>query len=322
MEKNMNKKLQDQPNHGHYPYCTTRKKQIEKASLRLLVVSAASAGLMIMCTFGGIPLGLFTKIASAISGDSYMAFLMFSWLEILLLVFLASMNFFRSKAYGIPIFIFYAVLSVSILFDGVSTGVGVIPLFVGLTGLAVSWRVFPDYADQQQLENTEGYPFFNEIYTELTENPEYSTRYEDARDPGTIKKAYLGDSAMQELFHASDSCRFTQSKNEPAVMNDLFAPVENPEPKPELKPEPKPELKPEPKPKLKPEPVCEPAPEIKPQPVPEPKLSAREPEVSVRKYDKSILETSTSLFDDDYELPSIKPLYFQRMEEEKKGTDK
>lgn len=284
----MNKKLQDQPNHGHYPYCAMRKKQIEKASVKILAVSALSGTLM--------------AILRAVN-----------WLAIMLLVFFAIMNFFRSKAYGIPVFIFYALLSTYALFSGISNPANAILLFFGLVGIAVSWRVFHDFADQRQLEITEGYPFFNEIYTELKENPDYSTRYEDVRDPGTIKKSYPGDSTMQELCHASDSCKFQETKSGPAEMNDLFAPAENPEP--EASPEPKPELKPEPKPEPvrepTPKPVCKPTPEIKPETVPEPK-------VSVKKYDKSIQETSTSLFDDDYELPSIKPLYFQRMEEERK----
>lgn len=305
----MNKKLMDQPGHGHYPYCAMRKKQIENSAVRILAVSAASGAVMLVCTLLGVPMGFFTSIASAISGDSYMAFLAVSWLEIILTVLLAVMNFFRSKAYGIPLLIIYAALSVSVLHGSERTPASLIPLFIGIVGISVSQRVFFDFADQRQLEITEGYPFFSEIYTEQTKNPDYRSRYEDIRNPGILKKSAPDASGMQELSSAADCCVFPGMKNESAAMNDLFAPAEKPESEPiqEPSPEAAPEIVPEP------EITPETAPEQEKEP--EQKLPDEKP---VKKFDKSILETSTSLFDDDYELPSIKPLYFQRLEEEKK----
>ncbi|MBP3380410.1 MAG: hypothetical protein J6K77_06065 [Ruminococcus sp.] len=296
----MNKKLLDQPNHGHYPYCMMRKKQIEKTSARILAVTVISGGIMLLCTFLGIPLGIFSAAASAVSGGSYIAFLIISWLEILLIVFLAVMNFFRSKAYGILLFLIYAALSISVLHSGERTPVGMIPLVIGVAGVIAAHRAVQDLADQRQLELTEGYPFFSEIYTELTENPDYTSRYEDARNPGTLRRIPPKNSDMQELSAACDSCDLPDSKSEPVAMNDLFAPAE----KPEQPPQPSPEIIPE----------AEPEPEEKP----EQKIPG---EKYVKKYEKSILEESTSLFDDDYELPSIKPLYFQRLEEEKKQQE-
>lgn len=318
----MNKKLLDQPNHGHYPYCIMRKKQIEKAAVRILAVSAASGGIMLICTLIGIPMGIFSSIAYAISGGSYMAFLLISWLEILLTVFLAVMNFFRSKVYGIPLLIIYAALSISILHSSNRAPTVLIPLAIGVAGIIVTQRVYFDYADQKQLELTEGCPFFSEIYTELTENPDYESRYEDARNPGTLRRNYPGDSDMQELSAARDSCGFPDAKYEPAKMNDLFAPVEKPEPtlqpSAEIAPEPVPESGKVPT--QIPQQSAENAPKAAPEPEKKPEQKASG-EIRIKKYDKSILETSTSLFDDDYELPSIKPLYFQRLEEEKKQQE-
>ncbi len=302
----MNQKLKDQPGHGHYPYCAMRKKQIEKSSVKILAVSAAAGALMLVCTFTGIRLGFISAVASVIGGSSYMAFLAVSWLEILLIVFLAIMNFFRSKAYGILVLIIYAALFVSALTGG--RYMDVVPFLIGIVGIAASWRVFSDFADQRQLEVTEGYPFFSEIYTELTENPDYTARYEDKRNPGTLKRNHPENLRMQELSSARDNCSFLAEENKPAAMSDLFTPVKEPEP----------------------EPVCETTPEIVPEAAPEPEKKDEvkpEPETFEQKYGgkynkKSILEESTSLFGDDYELPSIKPLYFQRLEEEKKQQEK
>lgn len=321
----MNKKLLDQPNHGHYPYCAVRKKQIEKASTKILFFAAASSVLMLVCAFYTMPLGIFTMIASAFSGDLYIIYLGISLLEILATVYLAIMNFFRSKAYGIPLFIIYSLLFLTSLLDSV-TYAGPVPMLVGFVGMGTTLRVFSDYADQKQLEMTEGYPFFSEIYTELTENPDYKGRYEDARNPGTLRKNAPGDSDMQELSAARDSCDFPDSKYEPVAMNDLFAPVEKPEPTPqpsaEIAPEPVPE--PEKMPEKKPVPIPQQSAKNAPKAVPEPEKKPEQKasgEIHIKKYDKNILEASTSLFDDDYELPSIKPLYFQRLEEEKKQQE-
>ncbi|MCM1528446.1 MAG: hypothetical protein NC093_00425 [Alistipes sp.] len=303
----MNKKLMDQPGHGHYPYCAMRKKQIENSAVKILAFSSASGAVMLVCTLLGVPMGFFTSIASVVSGDSYMAFLAVSWLEIILTVLLAVMNFFRSKAYGIPVFFIYAALSVSVLHGSERTPTSMIPLLIGVVGFIVSSRVFFDFADQRQLEITEGYPFFSEIYTEQTKNPDYRSRYEDIRNPGILRKSAPDASAMQELSSAADCCIFPDVKNGSAAMNDLFSPAGKPEPIHEPSPETAPEIYPE----------SEIAPKAMPEPEKAPELNPPD-EKPVMKFDKSILETSTSLFDDDYELPSIKPLYFQRLEEEKK----
>lgn len=157
-----NELLSELPGKEHYTVCCKRKKEIDRISKLIFVYTIISGAFMLLFTFLAFPVRALSWIPSIFGDSTSAGFIIIQCAEILIMAVLGFMNCLKFKISGIILFFIYSIMMIACFVGGIKA-VNSFSFIFAAAGVFVTFRSFTCYSDYKQLEQTEGFPYFNDL---------------------------------------------------------------------------------------------------------------------------------------------------------------
>lgn len=177
-----NHDLDEQPNHGHYSACLGRKAEIDSGCRKTFFYTVFASAVFIVLTIYTLRIAVISWLPAMLGESTEVGPYFLQIFLILCLLLVAALGCSKYKIFHVLLFLIYALMVfVAAVFHpyGISD---VISLVIGAGGAATTFRSYSAFMDYRQLEQTEGFPHFNERYTNQVENGSYSSTYRYSYD--------------------------------------------------------------------------------------------------------------------------------------------
>lgn len=199
-----NVKINELPNHEHYPYCLTRMNEIKRFCVRLCGYTCVACGLMIVLSLVGINIGIISFLPTMLK-DAFFMFSVFLQICIILLIALFSFLALKYKIFCLILMFIY----IGMFISGCASKDFVSAFFtvaLGLGGIIFSYKSIFVLSDFKQLSMTEGFPQFNTRLTYQTEHSEYVPYHVNRKRPS--------QNTMMNVTQLSESIAKTDKKTD------------------------------------------------------------------------------------------------------------